>query len=231
MMETVLLSANYVTLFMGFTKHVLNEQPWYVKDQEYAFGIEATILAVLIFCLIFIVFFNVYDISRQLIRLYRRRSLGEGKYGAGQLLHLRHLDPRTEELQVIGQTYMLSSRREPFVSWLMQANNEEKTLFESVFKSFKFYLEDTEKKKREEAEKRRWEAAARKHAGPQVIRNFRGILPRRLFGRADEQGQGAADSVGMSALHGDVQSAPRRPPAPPKKGDTTISFVPAKQQQ
>lgn len=153
MMETVLLSANYVTLFLGFTKHVLNDQPWYIKDQVYAATLEVTILVVLIACIVFIVFFNLYDVSRQLIRLYRRRSLGEGKYGAGQLLHLRHLDPFTEELQVLGQTYMLSSKREPFVSWLMQASNEEKLLFESVFKSFKFFMEDAETQRREGRER------------------------------------------------------------------------------
>lgn len=155
MMETVLLSANYITLSMGFTRQILSQQPWYDKDQQYAVAIETGILSVLIFCLAFIIFFLVYDSTRQLIRLYRRRSIGEGKYGAGQLLHLHNLDKHTEELQVLGQTYILASRRVPYISWLLQANAEDKQLFESVFKSFKSFLEESEKRAREEEAERK----------------------------------------------------------------------------
>jgi len=180
MMETVLLSANYITLSMGFTRQILNQQPWYSKDQQYALAIEFGILGVLIFCLIFIVFANVYDVTRQLIRLYRRRSLREGKYGSGQMLTLYSLDKHTEELQVLGATYMLSARRESYISWLLQANTEDKLLFESVFKSFRFYLEASEKRGREESvEKKRVftsHARQRKKRGSDASGSGSGLL-------------------------------------------------------
>ena len=58
------------------------------------------------------------------MRAYRKKAMGEGKFGKGQQLHLMKLDENQLRLQELGQRYMVRDRRQNFIAWLQQCTPE-----------------------------------------------------------------------------------------------------------
>jgi len=174
-LETALLTVNYVFLFIGLCNYLIDRQPQYSSDSDLEGGLEVTLLAVLITGVVFIVFFTVLDLTLQLVRIYYRFVEGEGKYGGHQLLVLQDLDKDARKLQALGMKFVSSHRRQQFQLWLNnKATDEERLLLKAAFSSLNYFVQTSEKSSS------RWSAVA--SAAESVTR-----LPRRLVEHLQQQ--------------------------------------------
>lgn len=141
-LETALLTVNYIFLFIGLCNYLIERQSEYASDRELSDPLEGSLMFVLIVGVAFIIFFITLDVTLQLVRLYYRFIEGEGKYGGHQLLVLHALDKDRIRLQGLGVRFIASQRRQQFQQWLNgKATEEERLLLRAAFFSLAYFIE------------------------------------------------------------------------------------------